>query len=170
MDLWRILDNADVLPPPANRCNQCGQLTPVTATEPRHQNPHQIQRTIGRTHQRSHVLDLEYILNAFGSSAEASTIFNRQSQGNIELLFDRISGTHEAQIRRDNNARASEKSRRKRIMKRLSDAEKQVRQKDEELEATRDALRQKDEKLRQKDEELRQSNAEKERLRQQLEK
>ncbi|KAG6285339.1 hypothetical protein E4U22_005941 [Claviceps purpurea] len=170
MDLSRILESSDDLPTPADRCDHCGQQrTPVPVAQHREvprnhliapqtrDYPQQGERTLERTYRRSYYdPNLEYFVYSSGSSAEVSRTSNRHWADNVELCIDDISGTHAAQIRRDKNAQALQRSRRKAIMKRLDEAEKEIqRQKDE--------IQTKDEKLRQKDEEN-------ERLRQQLQK
>ncbi|KAG5923364.1 hypothetical protein E4U61_003634 [Claviceps capensis] len=187
MEIWRMLDNPDDLPAPADRCGHCGQpRNPLVAVPvPQHpqvfRNPvapqttqslaQQGERTLEGTYRQSYYApNFGYPVNSSGSSAEVSRTSNRHWSDNVELYFDDTSGTHAAQVRRDSNAQASERSRRKRIMKRLNEAEKEIKQKDEELRQSNAELLQKDEDLRQSNAELRQSNAEKERLRQQLEK
>ncbi|KAG6134190.1 hypothetical protein E4U35_004903 [Claviceps purpurea] len=170
MDLSRILESSDDLPTPADRCDHCGQQrTPVPVAQHREvprnhliapqtrDYPQQGERTLERTYRRSYYdPNLEYFVYSSGSSAEVSRTSNRHWADNVELCIDDKSGTHAAQVRRDKAAQASQRSRRKAIMKRLDEAEKEIqRQKDE--------IQTKDEKLRQKDEEN-------ERLRQQLQK
>ncbi|KAG5941348.1 hypothetical protein E4U60_007948 [Claviceps pazoutovae] len=193
MDIWRLMENPDDLPTPADRCGHCGQRrTPLVAVPvPQHrqlsrfpiapqtnQSYAQGQRTLEGTYRQSYYApNLGYPVNSSGTSAEVSRTSNRHWSDNVELCFDDKSGTHAAQVKRDSNAQASERSRRKRIMKRLNEAEREIKQKDEALLQKDEALLQKDEALRQSNAELLQSNAEllqsnaeKERLRQQLEK
>ncbi|KAG6087685.1 hypothetical protein E4U15_007506 [Claviceps sp. LM218 group G6] len=183
MELWRILRDPDNLPPPADRCGHCGQQRIPLATIPVQQHrevfrnrpievpqtPNHAQqggRTLERTHQRSNYdPNLAYSVNSSGPSAEASRTSNRHWTDNVELCIDYKSGTHAAQVKRNNNARASERSRRKRkgIMKRLEEAEKEIQRYKEDKQTDAELLRERAELLRKKD-------AENERLRQQLEK
>ncbi|KAG6037355.1 hypothetical protein E4U19_002307 [Claviceps sp. Clav32 group G5] len=172
MDVWRVLNFPDGLPgnPPAGHPTNA---TPVADCEEQNSSPAASRSSL--TH-----------------SAERS-----DHEGTVALSFDFVSGLHETQLKRNENAKSSAKSRRKyKDMKReLDEVKRELQQRDEKLQAQGEEMRQRDEKLqakdseicdiikskdaeirqrdaeiRQRDAEIRQRDAENERLRQQLEK
>ncbi|KAG6051625.1 hypothetical protein E4U39_000085 [Claviceps sp. Clav50 group G5] len=167
MDVWRVLNFPDGLPgnPPAGH--------PTNATpDCEEQNSSPAASRSSLTH-----------------STELS-----DHEGTVALSFDFVSGLHETQLKRNENAKSSARSRRKyKDMKReLDEVKRELQQRDEKLQAQGEEMRQRDEKLqakdseicdiikskdaeicdiiKSKDAEIRQRDAENERLRQQLEK
>ncbi|KAG6026345.1 hypothetical protein E4U40_002172 [Claviceps sp. LM458 group G5] len=151
MDVWRVLNFPDGLPgnPPAGHPTNA---TPVADCEEQNSSPAASRSSL------SH-------------SAELS-----DHEGTVALSFDFVSGLHETQLKRNENAKSSAKSRRKyKDMKReLDEVKRELQQRDEKLQAKDseicDIIKSKDAEIRQRDAEIRQRDAENERLRQQLEK
>ncbi|KAG6077773.1 hypothetical protein E4U33_001087 [Claviceps sp. LM78 group G4] len=150
MDVWRILNFPDGLP---------GNLP---AGHPTNATP-----------------DCEEQNSSTAASQSSSTHSAERSdhEVTVALSFDLVSGLHETQLKRNDNAKSSAKSRRKYkdMMRELEEVKKELQRRDEKL---RDTIKSKDAEIRDtiksKDAEIRDTikskDAENERLRQQLEK
>ncbi|KAG6153031.1 hypothetical protein E4U44_007969 [Claviceps purpurea] len=141
MDLSRILEYPDDLPGTA----PAGHLTNATAN-----------------------CEQQDSSTAASQSSSTHSAEHSNDEGTIALSFDFVSGSHKTQLKRNDNAKSSARSRRKPkdTMRQLDEAKREIQRKDEEIQATRQTAA---ELLRKKDEEIEKRDEEIERLRQQRE-